>query len=157
MRREIRQRLADELPQVGELVVDHEPLQIRLQLGDDLVPAQHRARADLHGVRSEEEELRRVGPRLDAAPAGSVTWPTLGVIFAQTGIFATSFTQPQTSFTSSGFSPIAMPILRSGRPCGQERFSSNPSTPVSCTRRTISCHASRRYSSMIEAMRTFFG
>jgi hypothetical protein len=27
--------------------------------------------------------------------------------------------------------PIAAPILRSGRPCGQEKFSSNASMPVS--------------------------
>ena len=69
-------------------------------------------------------------PRI-AAAAGTVGLPTFGVIFAQTGIFETPFTQPTTSSTMSGFSPIAMPILRSGRPCGHDRFISKPSTPVS--------------------------
>ena len=174
-----------------ELVVGHELRELFLELADDLVAAEHRAGADLHGRRAEQEELRRVEAGLDAADAadrdagvrardlhhlaqrdrphrlarvaaghavaldgrhrpqrlagrcrtterivliiampsapprsaaaaGTVGLPTFGVIFAHTGIFATSFTQPTTSSTMSGFSPIAMPILRSGRPCGHE-------------------------------------
>ncbi len=57
----------------------------------------------------------------------------------------------------SGFSPTAMPILRSGMPCGQDRLSSKPSTPVAWTARVISCHASLRHSSMIEAIRILCG
>ncbi len=79
---------------------------------------------------------------------------TFGVIFAQTGFFAAAITQPQTSSTISGFSPIAAPILRSGNPCGQEKFSSKASTPASWQRSTISIHASLLYSSMIDAMST---
>src|SRR5882762_6335225 len=80
-----------------------------------------------------------VGNPTVPAAAGTVGLPTFGVIFAHTGIFATSFTQPHTSSTMSGFSPIAMPILRSGKPCGQLRFISKPSTPVSWVSRTICC------------------
>ena len=43
---------------------------------------------------------------------------------------ATSITQPQTSSNTSGFSPIAAPIFRSGRPWGHDMFSSNASTPA---------------------------
>ncbi len=52
---------------------------------------------------------------------------------------------------------MAAPILRSGRPCGQEKFSSKASTPAASQRSTISIQASLRYSSMIEAIRTPFG
>ena len=96
-------------------------------------------------------------PPFTAAWAGRVMSVMLGVIFAQTGIVETSFTQLVTSSTSSGFSPMAAPILRSGRPWGQERFSSKPSTPVAWVRSTISCHRSREYSSMIEAISTWSG
>ena len=93
-------------------------------------------------------------PPRNAARLGSVMRVTFGVIFAQTGFFAAAITQPQTSSTISGFSPIAAPILRSGKPCGQEKFSSNESTPASSQRWTISIQASLLYSSMIEAMST---
>ena len=83
---------------------------------------------------------------------GSSMRVTFGVIFAQTGFVAAAITQPVTSSTRSGFSPIAAPIFRSGRPCGQEKLSSNPSTPVSSQRPTTSAHASRECSSMIEAI-----
>ena len=79
---------------------------------------------------------------------------TFGVIFAQTGFFAALITQPQTSSRISGSSPIAAPILRSGKPCGQEKFNSNASTPQAWQRSTISIQASLRYSSMMDAMRT---
>ena len=96
-------------------------------------------------------------PPFNALAAGTVGLPTFGVIFAHTGSTATSFTQPQTSSTMSGFSPIAMPILRSGKPCGHDRLSSKPSTPVSWTSLTICCQASLRYSSMIDATRILVG
>ena len=68
-------------------------------------------------------------PPRNAARLGSVMRVTFGVIFAQTGFFAAFITQPQTSSTISGFSPMAAPIFRSGNPCGQEKFNSNESTP----------------------------
>src|SRR5262245_41431415 len=67
--REERQALADEVAQVLELVIGHELRQLGLELVDDLVAAQHRAGADLHGRCAEQEELRRVAAGLDAAEA----------------------------------------------------------------------------------------
>ena len=63
-------------------------------------------------------------PASSAARAGSSMCVMFGVILAQTGLRAVLITQPQTSARISGFSPMAEPILRSGRPCGQEKFSS---------------------------------
>src|SRR6185436_17862310 len=76
---------------------------------------------------------------------------------AQTGIFATSVTQLVTSSVRSGCSPISEPIFRSVIPCGQEKFNSNASTPVSWTIFVSSCQRLFSYSSMIEAMRMLFG
>ena len=76
-----------------------------------------------------------------------------GVILAQTGFLAAPITQPQTSSNKSGSCPMAAPMRRSGRPCGQEKFSSKPSTPASWQRSTISIHASLEYSSMMDAIR----
>ena len=78
---------------------------------------------------------------------------TFGVSLAQTGTVATSLTQPATSSRISGFSPIAEPILRSGKPCGHEKFNSNASTPKSWHFSVISCQASLLYSSITDAMR----
>src|SRR4051812_24659425 len=64
VRREVRQALADEVAQVLELVVGHELAELFLELADDLVAAQHRARAHLHRARAEQEELRRVAAGL---------------------------------------------------------------------------------------------
>src|SRR5947208_296202 len=96
-------------------------------------------------------------PAASAAREGSSMCVTLGVILAHTGTFAADMTQPQTSFRISGFSPIAEPIRRSGRPWGQEKLHSKASTPTSWQRSMISIHASFRYSSMIEAIRTRSG
>ena len=93
-------------------------------------------------------------PARSAARPGSSMWVMLGVIFAQTGFVATPFTQPQTSSRISGSCPIAEPIFRSGSPCGHEKLSSNASTPAASHRSTISIHASRLNSSMLEAIRT---
>ena len=92
-------------------------------------------------------------PARSDARVGSSMCVTFGVILAHTGFLATSITQPHTSSRMSGFSPIAAPIFRSGKPCGHDMLSSNASTPASWHRSTISCQASRLYSSMIEAMR----
>ena len=92
-------------------------------------------------------------PLAKAARLGSSMWVTFGVIFAQTGILETSFTQELTSPTMSGSWPMAAPIFLSGRPWGHEKFSSKASTPTSWQRSTISHHASLLYSSMIEAIR----
>jgi hypothetical protein len=55
---------------------------------------------------------------------------TFGVIFAQTG--SSRLPSPSRKLPQrSRFSPIAAPILRSGNPCGQEKFSSKESTPAS--------------------------
>src|SRR5436190_9611879 len=91
-------------------------------------------------------------PAESAAREGSSIWVTFGVILAHTGTLAARITQPQTSFRISGLSPIADPIRRSGRPCGQEKLHSNASTPTSWQRSTISIQASWRYSSMIDAI-----
>ncbi len=69
-------------------------------------------------------------PARRAARLGSSMRVMFGVIFAQTGFVAAPMTQPQTSSNTSGFWPMAAPILRSGKPCGQEKFSSKASTPA---------------------------
>ena len=56
--------------------------------------------------------------------------PMLGVIFTHTGSVVASLTQEITCSTRCASSPSAIPICLSGNPCGQERLSSNPSTPV---------------------------
>src|SRR5215217_8264938 len=96
-------------------------------------------------------------PPLMAACAGSRMFVMFGVILAHTGIFATWVTQLVTSSVRSGCSPISEPILRSVIPCGHEKLSSNPSTPVSWTMRVNSCQRLFSYSSMIDAIRMFFG
>jgi hypothetical protein len=58
-------------------------------------------------------------------------WVIFGVIFAQTGFFAAFITQPQTSSNKSGSCPMADPMRRSGKPCGQEKFNTGDAgTPV---------------------------
>ena len=96
-------------------------------------------------------------PPRTAATDGSLMLVMFGVILAQTGIFETSVTQRVTSSVRSGCSPISDPILRSVMPCGQEKFNSKASTPVSWTNLVSSCQRSLLYSSMIEAMRMLCG
>ena len=67
-------------------------------------------------------------PASSAARAGAVMSVTLGVIFAHTGTVAAALTQPETSDSRSQSWPIAMPMRRSGMPCGHEKLSSNAST-----------------------------
>jgi len=43
----------------------------------------------------------------------------------------------------SGTWPTAEPMPRSDMPCGQPKFNSSPSQPVSSVRFTMSCHVSR--------------
>jgi len=97
--------------------------------------------------------LRPVAPPRRAARPGSSMWVMLGVILAQTGSLVADFTQPQTSSRMSGSWPMAAPILRSGRPWGQEKLSSKASTPAASQRWMSSIQASRLNSSMTEAMR----
>jgi len=92
---------------------------------------------------------------LSAARVGSSMCVTLGVIFAS-GNLRRAITQPQTSCRISGFSPIAEPMRRSGRPCGQENCT-RTHRPGPGSAPTISTHASLRYSSMIDAISTRVG
>src|SRR5258708_2994612 len=72
VRRKERKRLADEVAQRLELLIDHELHELFLDLVDHLVALQHRAGADLHRARSEQVELRRVEARLDAPDAADL-------------------------------------------------------------------------------------
>ena len=56
-----------------------------------------------------------------------------GVSFTRHGSFVPSFTQRVTISTYSGTCPTAAPIPRSLIPCGQPKFSSTASAPVSST------------------------
>ena len=96
-------------------------------------------------------------PDSSEARAGSVMCVMLGVIFAQNGRSVASRTQAHTSRSRSGFCPIAAPIARSGSPCGQEKLSSNPSTPLASQRSMISNQRSFPYSSITDAMSTRSG
>lgn len=81
-------------------------------------------------------------PCCAATSAGCVMSVMLGVILAHTGTLAAALIQPHTSPSTSQSWPMAMPILRSGRPCGQLKLISNASTPTSSQRPMISCQAS---------------
>src|ERR1043165_7043936 len=59
---------------------------------------------------------------------------TLGVSFTITGTVATSFTHSTIWHVYSGTWPTALPMPRSLMPCGQPKFSSMPSAPVSSVR-----------------------
>ncbi len=82
---------------------------------------------------------------------------TLGVSLTMTGSVAASFTHSVTMQVYSGTCPTAAPMPRSLMPCGQPKFSSRPSQPVSSERLTISCHASRLDSTISETMSACFG
>ena len=60
-------------------------------------------------------------PARSAASAGASMWVMFGVIFAHTGIVATSLTQPHTSSSRSGSWPMAAPMRRSGSPTRRHR------------------------------------
>ncbi len=64
-----------------------------------------------------------------------------GVSFTITGTLAASFVQRVICSTNSGSWPTADPMPRSDIPCGQPKFSSNPSTGTVCTALIRSCHA----------------
>ncbi|SID94825.1 Uncharacterised protein [Mycobacteroides abscessus subsp. abscessus] len=57
----------------------------------------------------------------------------------------------------NGTCPDADPIPLSAIPCGQPKLSSSPSTPISSTRLTISCHFSCFGSTISEAMIVLLG
>ena len=92
-------------------------------------------------------EIRRGHPEL-AFVLSSVSFSVTSAL----GILPSSLQRRSSSSTKSGLTPIADPIFRSGKPCGQERFNSNASTPTSWHFSTISHQASLRYSSMIDAI-----
>ena len=69
-------------------------------------------------------------PRL-AAAAGFLTSVMLGVSFTMQGMRLYCFTQRVTISIYSGTWPTAEPMPRSLIPCGQPKFSSTPSAPVS--------------------------
>src|SRR5699024_10639540 len=81
-------------------------------------------------------------PQSAAASAVVVISVIFGVNFTITGVFAASLTQYVCFSTNSGTWPEAEPIPLSAIPCGHPKLSSNPSTPTSSTRLTISCHFS---------------
>ena len=72
-------------------------------------------------------------PPSTAAKPGSVMSPVLGVSFTRTGVLANSFVQLVISCRSLGSCPTDEPMPRSHMPCGQPKFSSRPSHPVSST------------------------
>src|SRR5439155_6959716 len=59
VRRELRQAHADHVGDALETLLVHEAREARAQALDHLVPLEHRARADLHRVRADQEELCR--------------------------------------------------------------------------------------------------
>ena len=81
----------------------------------------------------------------------------LGVSLTMTGVRATSFTHSVIMQAYSGTWPTAEPMPRSLMPCGQPKFSSRPSAPVSSVRLTMSCQVSRFDSTMSETMTAWFG
>jgi hypothetical protein len=84
-----------------------------------------------------------LAPPLRAARAAWATLVMLGVSLTMTGISAASMTQPTMVSITSGFWPTAEPMPRSHMPCGQPKFSSTPSAPVSADRLSMSCQFSR--------------
>ncbi len=81
-------------------------------------------------------------PRL-AASAGLVTSVMLGVSFTMQGMREYCLTHRVTISMYSGTWPTADPMPRSAMPCGQPKFSSTPSAPVS----SILARMSRQLSS----------
>jgi hypothetical protein len=101
-------------------------------------------------------ETASAPPRTAARPGG-VMLVTFGVSLTITGKRVASFTHSVTMQVYSGTCPIAAPMPRSLMPCGQPKFSSTPSAPVSSTCFAISCHASRFDSTIREIINACFG
>ena len=76
-----------------------------------------------------------------AAAAGWRTSVILGVSLTIQGIRLCCLTQRVTISIYSGTCPTADPMPRSLIPCGQPKFSSTPSAPVSSTSGKIAFHA----------------
>ena len=95
-------------------------------------------------------------PASTAATPGSRMSPMLGVSLTSTGIVEYSTAQPAISLSTLGSWPTAEPMPRSHMPCGQPKFSSRPSAPVSSTRLMISRQSSF-VSTMSETMTACFG
>ncbi len=81
---------------------------------------------------------------------------TLGVSLTSTGSRVASRAHRVISVSTFGSWPTADPMPRSHMPCGQPKFSSIPSAPVSSTRR-IRLRQSSRLSSMIETTMAWQG
>ena len=75
---------------------------------------------------------------------------TFGVSFTITGKRVYSLHQRVTISMYSGTWPTAEPMPRSLMPCGQPKFSSMPSQPVSSTRGRIARQACSSHGTMIE-------
>lgn len=82
-----------------------------------------------------------LSPVLSAVAAGCVMSVMLGVILAHTGTCDAPLIQVHTSDSSSQSWPMAMPMRRSGMPCGQLKLISNASTPTSSHLPMISSQA----------------
>ena len=80
-----------------------------------------------------------------------------GVSFTNTGTSATSLTHSVIILVYSGTWPTAAPIPRSLMPCGQPKFNSTPSQPVSLSSLMAFCHVSFLDSTISETTTTFFG
>lgn len=92
-------------------------------------------------------------PPASAAVATRLPSTSFGVSFNHTGTGDAADTQEHTSWTRSGSWPSALPMRRSGMPCGQPALISKASTPVASTLSHRSSQAPRTGSSMMEAMR----
>ena len=88
-------------------------------------------------------------PRI-AASAGLRMSLMLGVSLTMTGIRVWILHQRVTISIYSGTCPTAAPMPRSDMPCGQPKFSSTPSAPVSSTRCRMSFHDASSQGTMSE-------
>src|ERR1051325_3172942 len=95
-----------------------------------------------------DDEIASAPPTNDA-PASSAMFAVAGVSFTHTGTFATSFTATVTTEQSTLSLPTFEPMSTRSM-CGQEKFSSRPSAPASCTPLVSSCQLC---SSLTEAVR----
>ena len=94
--------------------------------------------------------LTASAPPARAARAARRMSATLGVSLTMTGMRVAARTQRVTISTYSGTWPTAEPMPRSFIPCGQPKFSSTPSAPVSSTVRRMRCHAGSSHGTISE-------
>jgi hypothetical protein len=94
--------------------------------------------------------LTASAPPANAARAGARMSAMLGVSFTITGSRLYNLHQRVTISMYCGTWPTAEPMPRSLMPCGQPKFSSMPSQPVSSTRGRIAFHAASSHGTMID-------